>query len=164
METETKERKSSAHASADLDRGRIEAGVEVAAPPERVFQSLASGEIVEWWVRPGVFDTREWAGEVRTEGGWRAAGVGQSGPYVLEGEFLEVDPPRQLTHTWRAAGAPESTAVTYVLEPSGLGTRIRLEHSGFTSPQVCAATSAGWEASFQRLEELLAGQPPPQRR
>ena len=31
--------------------------------PERVFQALASNEISEWWLRPGVFDTREWTGD-----------------------------------------------------------------------------------------------------
>jgi hypothetical protein len=37
-------------------------------PAERVFQALASEEIITWWARPGVFDTREWSGEVRVGG------------------------------------------------------------------------------------------------
>jgi uncharacterized protein YndB with AHSA1/START domain len=49
-----------ARAVADLAEGLILASVEVATAPERVFQALASKEITEWWVRPGVFDTREW--------------------------------------------------------------------------------------------------------
>jgi hypothetical protein len=36
---------------------RLSLSVEVAASPERVFRALASNEITEWWVRPGVFDT-----------------------------------------------------------------------------------------------------------
>jgi len=31
--------------------------VEVAAPAERTFQALASRDVVDWWVRPGVFNT-----------------------------------------------------------------------------------------------------------
>jgi uncharacterized protein YndB with AHSA1/START domain len=156
MTTERKDGStSSAYASAQVERGLIEAGVQVAAPPERVFRELASDEVVGWWVRPGVFDTREWSGDVRAGGSWRAAGVGQGRPYALEGEFLEVDPPGRLVHTWRAAQEPAQTTVTYRLEPVAGGTRITLEHGGFTSPQVCAGTAEGWRSSFQRLEEVL---------
>ena len=63
---------SSARAVADLVEGLILASVEIAAPPERVFQALASKEVCNWWVRPGVFDTREWMGDVRAGGRWRA--------------------------------------------------------------------------------------------
>src|SRR5919198_3405926 len=85
-----------ARAAADLAEGSVLATVEVAAPPERVFQALASKEVTDWWVRPGVFDTREWSGNVRAGGRWRASGVGGGKPYPLEGEFLGVDPPRRL--------------------------------------------------------------------
>ena len=80
----------------------IEEVVEIAAPPQRVFQAIASKEIVEWWVNPGVFDTREWTGDVRKGGRWRATGVVGGQPYALEGEFLEVDPPHKLVHALRA--------------------------------------------------------------
>jgi uncharacterized protein YndB with AHSA1/START domain len=131
----------------------------VAATPERVFQALAGSEVTEWWVRPGVFDTREWTGEARVGGRWRASGVGGGGPYVLEGEFLEVDPPHRLVHTWRPGGAPPTaptTTVTYLLEPVQGGTRVTLRHSGFAARQVCENTCIGWETSFERLAEWLA--------
>src|SRR5215470_18167460 len=89
-----------ARALADLAQGEILATVEIAASPERVFHALASREIVDWWVRPGVFDTREWTGDVRVGGRWQATGVARGAPYTLEGEFLEVDPPRKLVQTW----------------------------------------------------------------
>lgn len=148
---------SSARAVADLAEGLVLATVEIAAPPERVFRALASNEITDWWVRPGVFDTREWTGELRVGGHWRASGAGKGGPYGLEGEFLEIDPPRRLVHTWQGVGAPAApTTVTYVLEPLGGGTRMTLRHTGFTSREVCANTCIGWETSFERLEEILA--------
>jgi uncharacterized protein YndB with AHSA1/START domain len=63
-----------ARAVADVAEGLVLASVEVAAAPERVFQALASKEITDWWVRPGVFDTREWTGDVRrVAGGERRA-------------------------------------------------------------------------------------------
>ena len=151
---------SKARAVADLGEGYILATVEIAAPPERVFRALASKEVCDWWVRPGVFDTREWAGDVRVGGRWRASGMGNGRPYVLEGEFLEVDPPRKLVHTWLTVGAPGApTTVTYLLEPLDGGTRITLRHSGIGAPQVCTNICVGWETSFERLAEVLAEVP-----
>jgi uncharacterized protein YndB with AHSA1/START domain len=147
-----------ARAVADLADGLILATVEVAAPMDRVFEALASDAVTRWWVRPGVFDTREWSGELRSGGAWRASGVGGGKPYVLEGEFVEVDRPRKLVHTWRPAGAPAAatTVVSYVLEPAGDGTRITLRHSGFGSRDTCVATCIGWETSFDELSRLIS--------
>jgi len=148
---------SPARAVADLSNGSILASVEIAAPPERVFHALSSKEIVDWWVRPGVFDTREWTGDVRVGGRWRASGIAHGQPYTLEGEFLEVDPPRKLVHTWEWAGMPGApTTVSYLLEPFDGGTRITLRHFGFVPPEACSNIGAGWETSFARLAELLA--------
>jgi uncharacterized protein YndB with AHSA1/START domain len=158
METRTNVKTSSARSVADLDTGQIIASVEVAASPERVFQALASDDVVDWWVRPGVFDTRAWTGDVRVGGGWRTSGVGNGHPYVLEGEFVELDPPRKLVHTWRAAQESAVTTVTYRLDPVHAGTRVTLHHSGFTSSQTCRNTCLGWETSFERLEEMLASE------
>lgn len=146
-----------ARAAADLAEGFLLATVEVAASPARVFQALVSDEVTRWWVRPGVFDTREWTADVKVGGRWRAAGVGGGKPYVLEGEFLEVDPPRKLVHTWRLAGAPgtQSTA-TYVLEPAGEGTRITLRQSGFESREACLNTAIAWETSFSELSRVFS--------
>ncbi len=150
---------SNARAVADLSEGFILATVEIAAPPERVFRALASKEVCEWWVRPGVFDTREWTGDVRIGGQWRGSGIGNGRPFVLEGEFLEIDPPQKLVHTWVAAGLPGGpTTVSYVLEPLDGGTRITLKHWGIGVPQVCTATCVGWETSFERLAEILANE------
>jgi len=148
---------STARAAADLGEGYLLATVEVAAPPDRVYRALMSDEVTAWWVRPGVFDTREWAGDVRPGGHWRATGEGRGRPYALEGEFLETDAPRRLVHTWNGVGAPGApTTVTYTLEPVAAGTRITLRHSGFASRDVCMGTCIGWETSFEALAELLA--------
>ena len=149
--------KSKACAVADTAEGHLTASLELAAPPERVFRALASKDVIGWWVRAGVFDTREWAGDVRTGGRWRASGIARGQPYALEGEFLEIDPPRRLVHTWHRVGMPGTpTTVTYDLEQLDGGTRITLRHSGFASPDTCANTAIGWETSFERLAEFLA--------
>src|SRR5260370_40631293 len=146
-----------AGAVADLAEGQLLGSVEIAAAPERVFRALASKEITEWWVRPGVFDTREWTGDVRVGGRWRAAGMTRGQPYVQEGEFLEIESPRKLVHTWEGAGTPGApSTVTYLLERINGRTRLTLRHAGFASRDVCNAFAIGWETSFERLAEVLA--------
>jgi uncharacterized protein YndB with AHSA1/START domain len=146
-----------ARAIADLAGGQLLACVEIAAVPERVFRALTSKEIAAWWVRPGVFDTREWSGDVRVGGRWRAAGTSRGQPYVQEGEFLEIESPRKLVHTWDGAGtAAAPSTVTYVLEQLEGRTRLTLRQTGFTSRDVCNAFAIGWETSFDRLVEVLA--------
>src|SRR5260221_3617806 len=152
--------RSQARIVAEPAGAHILATVEIAAPPERVFQALASKEIVDWWVRPGVFNTTEWTGDVRVGGRWRSAGIARGEAYAIEGEYLEVDPPRKLVHTWKRAGAPDTpTTVSYVLERFGSGTRLTLRHSGFTSVEAVGAIHTGWETSFDRLVERLSGRP-----
>jgi uncharacterized protein YndB with AHSA1/START domain len=146
-----------AGATAKLNDDRIVASVDIAAPPERTFRALASEEIVDWWVNPGAFDTREWAGEVKVGGWWRASGMARGQPYTLEGEFLEVDPPRKLVHTWHRVGAPEDPSiVTYLLEPIPGGTRLTINHSGIVSPEQGNNTTDGWRTSLARLAEILS--------
>ena len=145
-----------ARAVADPAGGRLLACVEIEAEPERVFRALTSGEITAWWVRPGVFDTREWSGDVRVGGRWRAAGVSRGQPYVQEGEFLEIEPPHKLIHTWEGAGKPEApSTVTYLLEWFEKGMRLTIRQTGFVSRDVCNAFAIGWETSLHRLAEIL---------
>ena len=78
-------------------------------------------------------------------------------PYVQEGEFLEVEPPRSLVHTWERAGTPGvASTVTYLVEPIDGRTRVTLRHRGFASRDMCSAFAIGWETSLERLAEILA--------
>jgi uncharacterized protein YndB with AHSA1/START domain len=150
---------STARAIADVTEGIIVATVDIGVPPERVFRALTSEEITKWWVRPGVFDTREWSGDVRVGGKWRASGIGNGNPYTLEGEFTEIDPPRKLVHTWGPVGRPmPPSLVTYTLEPIEGGTRLTLRHSGIVAPAMFENTSVGWETSLESLVELLSAE------
>lgn len=161
-----------ARAVADLATGQLLAGVEIAASPERVFRALASKEIIDWWVRPGVFDTREWSGDVQVGGRWRSSGMTRGQPYVQEGEFLEVDSPRSLVHTWDGAGTPDApSTVAYLVEPIDGGTRVTLRHSGFASRDMCNAFAIGAPAQLASTLKCVArlrgqpfhGRPRPQR-
>ena len=145
-----------ARAVADAAEGQLLACVEVEADPERVFRALTSEEITAWWVRPGVFDTREWSGVVSVGGRWRAAGMSRGQPYVQEGEFLEIEPPYKLIHTWEGPGTPDMpSTVTYLLERLDKGTRLTIRQIGFASRDVCNRFAIGWETSLNRLAEIL---------
>jgi len=148
--------KTHARAVADVIDGLIVASVEIERTPDRVFQALTTREIVDWWVNPGVFDTREWSGDVRVGGRWRASGVARGASYTLEGEFLEVDPPRKLVQTWHRLGTPGApSTLTYLLEPVVGGTRLTVRHAGIVAPDQRQNMSAGWCSSFDRLSEIL---------
>jgi len=136
--------------------GRIVASVEIAVPPERVFKALSSSEVTSWWVRPGVFDTRAWTGDVRVGGRWRVTGMARGAPYALEGEYLEVDPPRRLVHTWRGAPEGPPSTVTYVLVPSSTGTLLTVYHDGVQSPTASEGITAGWDSSLRALAGRLS--------
>lgn len=149
-----------ARAVADLSNGLVLASVEVTAAPDRVFTALASDEIVEWWLRVGVFDTRTWAGDVRVGGHWESSGLVMGRPYSLHGEYLTIERPDRLVHTYQRGDVPHDAAstVSYVLEPIARGTRITLRHSGFSSREVCTSNCLGWETSLARLAALLGAE------
>jgi uncharacterized protein YndB with AHSA1/START domain len=147
-------------AVADVSEGLILASVEIAVPPERVFRALASEELARWWGSADTYRVTKWTGDVRVGGAWRSEGVGADGkPFSVEGEFLEVDPPRKLVHTWRAdwdGGA--LTTITYRLQPSATGTRLTLRHDGFAGrPESCEGHSQGWERVLEWLAAHFRG-------
>ena len=139
-------------AVADHAERTVVATVDIAAPLQRVFRALASSEIIHWWVRPGVFDTRQWSGDLRVGGRWKASGMSRGQRYEQGGEFVEIDEPRKLVHTWDGAGM-----VTYLLEPLERGTRLTLRQSGFPSTDMCDAFAIGWETSLHQLADVLGG-------
>lgn len=146
-------------ASSSVDPGgrSLTASVDVAAGPDRVFRALASEEITGWWVRPGVFDTREFEGDVRPGGAWRCSGVFRGEPYAIEGQYGVVDAPRHLSQTWHPVGAPPAatSTVSYNLEATDGGTRVTLTHGPFGSPEAAESNAVGWQTSFERLIEIL---------
>jgi uncharacterized protein YndB with AHSA1/START domain len=146
-----------ARAVADVEQGEILASVEIPVPPEQVFPALTSAEITHWWVRPGVFDTREWSGDVRPGGRWQASGLVRGRPYGLQGEFVDITAPAALVHTYQRTDVPDTaTTVRYTLASSSSGgTRITLRHTGFLSADACQNNAAGWESSLAQLRRTF---------
>jgi uncharacterized protein YndB with AHSA1/START domain len=154
-----------AKAVADVEHGLVLATVEIAAPPERVFQALVRSEdVLRWWGADNAHRTTEWEADVRLGGKWRAAGTMSTGQdYTVVGEFTEVAPPRKLVFTWRPDwDAPNETRVTYLLDAIDQGTRLTLRHEGFADRiAACRNHTSGWERVLTWLQGDLRPTVPP---
>lgn len=51
---------------------------------------------------------------------------------VVHCEVTEVDEPHRLAYTWRGSTMRTATTVVWQLSPTAGGTRLRLDHNGFT--------------------------------
>ena len=69
---------------------------------------------------------------------------------------LTVEPNKTLSYTWGAMGL--ESVVTWTLTPTGAGTQLRVEQSGFRPDQKQAYGGAkvGWRSFLDKLEQVLA--------
>jgi uncharacterized protein YndB with AHSA1/START domain len=124
----------------------------IAAPPARVFQAISDpSQLPRWWGQDGLYHVTKSTADVRAGGKWRSDGVGPDGKeFFAEGEYLEVDPPRRLVHTWVGSYDPTRAVVRWELEPqtvnelhpsgpkkAGTGTRLRFTREGFAGNLAC---------------------------
>src|SRR5215467_13007685 len=103
--------------------------VFIAAPPARVFEAITDpNQVPRWWGQNGLYRITEWKGDVRPGGKWSSVGArADGGSFTVDGEYLEVDPPRLLVHTWMASWAGAlNTVVRWELE----STEVHGLHSG----------------------------------
>jgi uncharacterized protein YndB with AHSA1/START domain len=143
------------------DQDAVVAEIFVAAPPARVFEAITDPkQVPQWWGQQGMYRITEWKGDLRTGGKWSSVGTGADGTsFRVDGEYLEVDPPRLLVHTWIPSWISNlKTVVRWELEPrdvhglqhsgpkkSGTGTLVRLRHQGFAgAPKSAFDHSQGW--------------------
>jgi len=138
--------KAKATSVADVTEGVVLARVEIAVPPERVFKALTTEELTKWWGADDMYRTTKFAIDLRPGGTWRTEGRGADGSdFHVEGEVLEVDPPRRLVQTWKPSWAPgPATKIVYTLDAIDGGTRVTVRHTGFTSAESCEGHSDGW--------------------
>jgi|SRR5450755_1307742 uncharacterized protein YndB with AHSA1/START domain len=143
------------------DNDAVVAEVFIAAPPERVFQAITDPKQMPlWWGQQGLYRVTAWKADLRPGGKWQSDGVGADGSsFRVEGEYLEVDPPRLLVHTWIASYVPTlKTVVRWELEPRpvhglqhkgpqkvGMGTFVKIRHHGFAGvPEQAKSHGQGW--------------------
>lgn len=132
------------------DQDAIALEVQIAAPPDRVFQAISDpSQLLRWWGQQGIYHSTKWCSDLRPGGQWRCEGVSDTdgSAYHVSGEYLEVEPPSLLVHTWISSwGGPLKTIVRWTLEAAAGGTLVRLQHSGFAAaPASAQAHYEGWQ-------------------
>ncbi len=132
--------------------------IQIAAPPERVFQALVDPkQVLKWWGKAGIYWCIEYDSDLRVGGKWRSAGIsGDGGKFEVVGEYLKIDPPRLLVHSWVASWTGDvKTTVSWELEPTSRGTLVRIRHSGLAAHPELAKSYQGWPQILGWLQALL---------
>src|ERR1700755_2018641 len=108
-------------------------------PPERVWRAIANGRALAKWLMPNDFEpTVGHKFQFRTK-----PAPGFDG--IVHCEVLELEAPRLLVIDWR--GGPIETKLTLRLEAVPNGTKLFLEHTGFTGVKglmISYMMSSGW--------------------
>jgi uncharacterized protein YndB with AHSA1/START domain len=123
---------------------------EVAFPPEKIWRALTQPHLIEEWLMKN--DFRPVAGHrfnLRRE-------PQSDVSVVIDCEVLAIEPHRTLSYSWAAYGL--ESVVTWTLTPTGTGTHLRMEQSGFRPDQQAAYSGAraGWRQFLLSLEQVLA--------
>jgi uncharacterized protein YndB with AHSA1/START domain len=132
--------------------------IQISAPAERVFQALVDpAQVLRWWGQTGIYRSTEFESDLRVGGKWRTAGVnGQGQSFEAKGEYLQVDPPRRLVHTWVASWTGDiQTVVHWELEAVSGGTLVRIRHTGLAAHPELAKSYSGWPRMLGWLQALL---------
>jgi uncharacterized protein YndB with AHSA1/START domain len=132
--------------------------------PERVWETLTTGELIGRWLMPNDFEPvvgKQFTFRTKPMGGWDG---------VVHCEVLELIPNEKLVYSWKggsddnpAYGSRLDSVVTWTLTPVDGGTRLRLVHSGFRSPRndfAFGIMSGGWGKvmlSIGRVTAQLGG-------
>jgi uncharacterized protein YndB with AHSA1/START domain len=119
--------------------------------PEKIWRALTEGHLIEEWLM-----TNDFQPVVGHRFTFRAAPVPNwSG--VIESEVLLVEPITRLAYRWGALGL--ESVVTWILTPTEAGTRLRMEHSGFSSEEGANYKGAkyGWQKFIGNLERVVGG-------
>jgi uncharacterized protein YndB with AHSA1/START domain len=144
--------------------------VYIRATPEAIWTAITDPA---WTDRYGYGGRADY--DLRPGGAYRAAAgeamlAGGAPETVVDGEVLEVDPPRRLVQTWRMLmdeGMKEEgfTTLTYEIQPSDAGvTRLTVTHDLTGAPRLAAivggeqadaGAGGGWAWVLSGLKTLL---------
>jgi len=114
-------------------------------PPEKIWRALTQPHLLEEWLMKT--DFAPVVGRAfRFSAEWGAVG----------GKVLDAEPHRSLSYTW--GDDHLKSIVTWTLTPTGTGTRLRLEQTGFRAdqPRYFQGAKAGWPRFLANLEQVLA--------
>ena len=121
-------------------------------PPEKLWRALTQPHLIEEWLMKNDFNPMV-GHKFNLRGEWGG---------VLACEVLAIEPLKTLSYTWdfphEDPAFDTKTIVTFTLAPTGAGTHLRVEQSGFRPEQRQAygGAGAGWRTFLAKLEEVLA--------
>src|SRR6202007_702800 len=118
---------------------------EMPYPPEKIWRALTQPLLIEEWLMRNDFKPAiAHRFNLRGDGG------------TVDCQVLTIEPNKTLSYTWAAMGL--ESVVTWTLTPTGTGTRLRMEQTGFRPDQQQAyqGAKAGWPRFFAALEQVLA--------
>lgn len=129
------------------------------ATPEAVFAAWTEPALMARWLGPTGFAAELEAVELRVGGAYRGAMIAPDGrAYRYGGVYREITPPERLSFTFRWDNEPTENLISLSFEPVGARTRMRFVQTPFPSRAARDSHTGGWEESFERLRQLLAGQ------
>jgi uncharacterized protein YndB with AHSA1/START domain len=131
--------------------------------PEIVWRTLTNADLINRWLMPNDFEPvigKRFTFKTKPMGDWDG---------VIHCEVLEVVPNRKLVYSWKGGsdrnvkyGSRLDSVVTWRLTPVPGGTRLRLVHAGFRSPENDAAFDAmspGWGRVMVGIDRVAAERP-----
>jgi uncharacterized protein YndB with AHSA1/START domain len=138
--------------------------IQIAAPPERVFQALIDENQLMQWFTDVSHAAELWQMDARVGSLWRfatkegKAGVNGVTRFQAHGEILELDRPRLLAYTWIANWHDHPDSVTtarWELTPPAGGTHVRVIHGGLAEQPVARKDySGGWIGVLANLKKF----------
>jgi uncharacterized protein YndB with AHSA1/START domain len=136
----------------------IQREILIPQPREQVWRALTDSTTLATWMFPNDFEPRvghQFTFHVPPNPKMRFEGL------AVRCEVLECQPPSRLVFSWSASGLVD-TRVSFELEPSGEGTRVLFEHSGFDvsqpwGEQAFRGAEFGWTKMLGQLSVVVAG-------
>ncbi|XSG80900.1 MAG: SRPBCC family protein [Methyloligella sp. ZOD6] len=118
---------------------------ELPHPSEKIWRALTQPHLIEEWLMKTDFEP-----VLGHRFGFRAEWG------AVECEVLEIEPNKSLSYTWGDHNL--KSVVTWTLTPTGEGTLLRMEQTGFRpdQPRYYQGAQAGWPNFIGNLEQLLA--------
>lgn len=125
-------------------------------PPKLVWRAITEAGLITCWMQMD--------NEFKPEVGHRFELRDISGNWdgVLYCEVLLVDPPSQLVYQFKGGVMKHATTVTFTLIPEANGTRLKLDHTGFTGLTDIAISGIiglGWRRMLRHLSKTLTDIP-----
>jgi uncharacterized protein YndB with AHSA1/START domain len=147
------------------DNDAVVSEIEIAAPPERVFQALTTAEALTQWFTNSSCPVKFWEMDARPGGHYSyetqkgTVVVNDIDEFECHGEILEIDPPRLLVYTWIANWHDNKdlrTVVRWELTPKARGTHVKVTHSGLGQEDAARKDyRSGWAGVVEMLKKFV---------